>query len=354
MAVNSFTEMHIRELLKGKSGRNSFYTGLANSGYVPQTQPFLAMCNAIFMATPIILEGERGGGKTAFPEAVAKCLNYPLYNLPCFDDTSSDHILFQWDSNGQQHYLTEALSRNIPLAEAQKKQWTADFIKFGEVLDAFHYSSSTGKPCVLLIDEIDKLSSNAESTLLQILARGYSNIPKLRPDPRIGFIPEYDPVKRKSAFPIVVLTSNDLGSGVSAPLRSRARYAYIESPTTEEMVKVLAVRVPEASPRILYESSKLIQGVSGLPLLEKPALREFIMLLETFVGYDFKYLNEDIIRASADCLAKRKKDVQQYLDSVDNLFFNFVKKEDQEMDHLVREIYKARQAGRLQFKSYAN
>lgn len=331
-----------RSLLTEKGGKSRLFELLSSSGYVPQKKPFDAMCNSIFMATPILLEGQRGGGKTAFPEALAKALGLRIYTLPCLHDTTTDHILFSWDSAGQHHFVGQESLKGVPLEQALEKQWSADFLKMGEVLDAHHYSATSGEPCVLLIDEIDKLSQDAESSLLQILARGYANVPKLRPDPRIGFVPEIDSTARHSAYPIVVLTSNDLGSGVSSPLRSRARYSVIPAPTREEMAYILAARVPEAPAKLLFQTAKLINGVTGLPLLEKPALREFIMLLETFVAYGHGFLTAEIIAENIDCLAKTRKDVDAVADAVDSLFANYVNRPDEGLELLIREIFQQR------------
>jgi len=332
-----------RVLLKEKKGKNRLFDLLRLAGYVPQKIPYDAMCNAIYMATPILFEGVRGGGKTAFPEALAKACSLRLFILPCLHDTTSDHILFSWDSAAQQHFVATE-SNSMALSEAREKQWSIDFLKFGEVLDAFFFSAKSGEPCVLLIDEIDKLSQDAESTLLQILARGFANVPKLRPDARVGFTPEYDSAKRRLAYPIVVLTSNNMGSGVSSPLLSRGRFSVIDPPTTEEMVRVLDSRVTGVSPRLLYQTAKLVNGVNGLPLIEKPALREYIMLLETFVAYEYTFLTVDIIRENIDCLAKTRKDVMAVNDAVDMLYHSFVNKEDKLLDDIVRQTIAERKA----------
>lgn len=332
-----------RHLLGEKQGKKTLFELLRKAGYVPQKIPFDAMCNAVYMATPILLEGWRGGGKTAFPEALAKALGLRLFTLPCLADTTTDHILFSWDSAGQHHFVSQSALGGMPLAMALEAQWSLDFLKLGEVLDAFFYSAKHGVPSVLLIDEIDKLSQDAESALLQILARGFANIPQLRPDPRIGFIPETDKEYRRRAYPIVVLTSNDLGTGVSSPLRSRGRYSFITSPTIEEMIKILATNVPDAGPRLLFQTAKLIHGVMGLPLLEKPALREFIMLLETFVAYGYTFLTAEIIGENIDCLAKTRKDVESVVDAVDLLFYSYVNKADDSLEELVRQIFQERQ-----------
>lgn len=338
------TPLNPRLMLKQTDGKQLLFSRLRDHGYVPQKQPFDALCNAIYMATPLLLEGQRGGGKTAFPEALSRALNLPIFTIPCLHDTTSEHILFSWDKAGQQHFIGQEILKGTSIDEALEKQWTLNFLKMGEALDAFYFASTNEIPPILLIDEIDKLSQDAESAFLQILARGFANVPQLRPDPRVGLTPEMPEERRKLSYPIVVLTSNDMGTGVSAPLRSRARYCFIPSPTVSEVVEILAARVPSAPARLIYETAKLINGVNGLPLLEQPALREFIMLIETFVAYEYKSLSAGIIAENIDCLAKTKKDVQTVIDAIDSLYFNFVNKPDGQLDELVRTIFTRRRS----------
>ena len=333
-----------RRLLRERGGKGRLVELLTGAGYSPQQQPLAAMCNAIYMATPLLLEGQRGGGKTAFPEAVARALGLPLFTLPCLSDTTTDHILFSWNTAGQQQFVAQETQRGVPLDVVLERQWSLDFLKLGEVLDAFHYASNHDLPPVVLVDEIDKLSHDGQTAFLQILARGFANVPGLRPRNYVGFAPDLPAEQRYWSYPIVVLTSNNMGAGVSSPLLSRARFCYIPSPTLEEMAAILAARVPAAQPRLLYHTVKLVNGINGLPLLEKPALREFIMLLETFVAYGYTYLTAEIIADNIDCVAKTHKDMATMTDAVDSLHRNFVEKPDEALEALVRQIYQQRRA----------
>ena len=338
------TSVNPRRLLREPGGKARFCELLTRAGYSPQQQPLAAMCNSIYMATPLLLEGQRGGGKTAFPEAVARALGLPLFTLPCLHDTTSAQILFSWDTAGQHQFVAQETQKGVPLAEVLERQWSLDFVKLGEVLDAFHYASGHDLPPVVLVDEIDKLSHDGQTAFLQILARGFANVPRLRPTSYVGFAPDLPPEQRYWSYPIVVLTSNNMGAGVSSPLLSRARFCYIPSPTLEEMAAILAARVPAAQPRLLYHMVKLVNGINGLPLLEKPALREFIMLMETFVAYGYTYLTGEIIADNLDCVAKTHKDMATMADAVDSLFRNFVEKNDEALDTLVRQIYQRRRS----------
>lgn len=336
------TPINPRILLREKDGREQLYALLCRAGYVPQKEPLAEMSNAIFMATPIFLSGQRGGGKTAFPEALAKALGLTLFTLVGLPNTNTDYVLSSWDRAAQQHYVGMELLNKTPFAEAQAKQWSRDFLKLGEVLEGFDHAAKNKMPTVILCDEWDKTPEELDSALLQILGRGYVNVPQLRPDNRIGFTPEISPQERYSSYPIVVLTSNNVRE-FSPPLLSRLWYCHIPSPSVSEMVRILASAVPAAVPFLLYQVTKLINGINGLPLVEKPALREFILLLQTYVAKGYKFLTAEIIAGHIGCLAKNYKDMLAFRGAVEMLFRNFVSRDDTALDELVREVVRRRQ-----------
>ncbi len=75
----------------------------------------------------------------------------------------------------------------------------------GEFLEAFAYAKEAADrlepPPVLIIDEVEKLELKIQNLLLQPLARGWANVPKLE-----GVIG----VRRREQMPIVILTTNNL------------------------------------------------------------------------------------------------------------------------------------------------
>jgi MoxR-like ATPase len=90
-------------------------------------------------------------------------------------------------------------------ASLQRDLHTLEFFQEGPLLRALLYE----KPCVLLIDELDKVSEEFEAELLEILSDWQLSIPK------IGTI------KAKSK-PFVVLTSNEVRRIGDSGLLSRA------------------------------------------------------------------------------------------------------------------------------------
>lgn len=52
-----------------------------------------------------------------------------------------------------------------------------------------------------MLDEVDKLNERIEDLFLQVLARGFYSVARLKPDSMLGFTPQYDDKFRFDAFP---------------------------------------------------------------------------------------------------------------------------------------------------------
>src|SRR5208283_1579614 len=166
---------------------------------------------AVYLAAklkkPLLLEGPAGSGKTELSYAVARAAGTQVERLQCY--------------------------------------------AAGPLLKALLSPS----PCVLLIDELDKVDHAFEATLLEILSVWQLSIP------RLGTIPA-------SSIPFTVLTSNE-ERRLGDPLRRRSLYLRIEHPTAEREGEIVALRTPEAGEathRLIAGFAKALRAYS----LEKP------------------------------------------------------------------------------------
>lgn len=323
-----------RDLLKGidvESGRTLLGKWLkGRAGYVPQRRPLKALYNTIRRGTTHLLcEGVRGGGKTALGEAVAEAFGLPVFYQQCMSGLKIEDVLYEWDRTAQSLYVKQQVDLGIPLQIAQAQQWTLPFLRLGAIPAAFNYAADPRNilPPVVIVDEIDKLDEIGEDFLLQIFARGYVNVPRLLPDDRVGILPELR-TSRRHFMPIVILTSNNMRSGVSGPLRSRGRYTVINASSFNESLEILTARVPCLSVSLLTDLAMLMKGIEGKSLKEKPAHREFLELAETLVDYGIERISEDVLFDHIDTLAKCEKDIitlekafesicSEYIDSPD-------------------------------------
>lgn len=322
-----------RDLILLPDGRQALSNLLqTRAGYVPQSKPLSALCNAILRGTPLLCEGVRGGGKTALGEALSEALGLKKFYLQCMSGLRIEDVLYSWDRTAQTLYVEQQVRLGVPLAQAQAEQWTMPFLSLGDVLAAYHYSAQpeTECPCVLIIDEIDKLDEQGEDFLLQILARSFANIPRLLPDSRIGVLPETKAAKRR-VLPIVILTSNNMRSGVSGPLRSRARYTSIKSPSMKESLKIMLARIPGLAVELLTDLAMLIKGIEGKSLKEKPALREYLELAETLVEKNVLRIDEAVLLDNIDTLAKSEKDIVSLEKAFESIYTEYIDSPDKDV-----------------------
>ena len=303
-------------------------------GYVPQEKPLTYLCNNLWDCSALLYEGERGTGKTAAAEAVAEGFNLKKFELNCNSKTGNEDMLGDWNQSLQQFYSSELRAEGHDLASISPQIFTREFFNFGVVLEAIDYSVKAKKPCVLLLDEVDKLDERAEDVLLQLLARGYTSIARMKPDPVIGFHNSTRSDKF-DAFPIIIATSNNMRGGLSSPFRSRFNCAFLKPPTHIEMIEIILTRVPEFASEeflpVFLELIRFIDSVRLLSLKERPALREFLNFAGRIVHgrKPVKTFDKQFIDDNLDCLAKTENDSETFENRLDGLIYDALQKNKQ-------------------------
>lgn len=281
--------------------RNHFAEALRSAtGYVVSDQLLADFIEALGGKIPLLIEGPRGGGKTAFAKALADYLQVPLFRVQCMEGLKTEDLLFRWDHEGQNHFVSQALSAGKTLEEARAGIHTAEFLIFGTALQAYLESESLGIPVVLLLDEIDKLDPATEDKLLQLLEEKAVSIPKLPGGP-VGSV---------NVHPIVFLTSNGMRHDVSSPLRSRCCYTFLKVPTMSEEIEILKARVPAAPERLLHQTVQLLHELRHSAFVQdKPGIREAIPFLQSVVRQGGRKLTVQVMNQSLTHLVKREDDL---------------------------------------------
>ena len=247
---------------------------LRSTGYVIQRNLLGDLSHVLRSYTPWLIEGPKGGGKTALAEALAEACNLPVFYLQGMEGLTLADVLYDWDREGQTQWVRQSVTMGLGLEEARAGQWTREFLILGEALAAFEFAAQGEAVSILICDEFDKVSEKIEDMLLQLFARGYAYIP------RYGEIGVRDP----SCWPIVILLSNDQRHDLSSPMRSRCLYSWLGSPLPHEEARILQARCPQASRHQLLKVVKMINAIRGLPgLIDKPGLRETIALLKSLI-----------------------------------------------------------------------
>lgn len=305
---------------------------LACTGYMVQGRVLNDLVQAIKKGAPHLIEGERGSGKTALAEALAEACNLPTFYLQGMEGLELEDVLYSWDREGQSQFVRQAIASGMKLAEARAQQWGADYLLFGEALGAFEFAARTGTIPILIVDEIDKLPDTIEDMLLQLFGRGYAHVP------RFGDVGEKDPAR----WPIVVLLSNDIRHDLSAPMRSRCVYTWMDMPSAKEEVAILRARVPEASVEAVGWVAKLLDCIRGIPgVQDKPALREGIDLLNALMRDRIEHVDEAVLTSYLCLIAKRRGD-RSYLEQSMARIEQAVNGQSEEIDSWVEQEFMMR------------
>jgi MoxR-like ATPase len=178
------------------------------------------------MRKPLLVEGPPGCGKTELAYAVAAAANTVVERLQCYVGITEEKVIGKFDEALQKLYLdTQAANLGQDWNQIRSRLHSLDFFAEGPLLRALRYEA---QPCVLLVDELDKVDHNIEALLLEILSAWQITVPKLG---TIG----------ASTIPFVVLSSNE-ERRLGDPLRRRCFYLRFEYPSVAREREILAIR----------------------------------------------------------------------------------------------------------------
>ena len=114
-----------REVIESE-GVNSLAELLAGAGYVIQRRALIDLAHALRSRKPLLIEGPRGGGKTALAESLAQGCNLTSFYLQGMDDLTLPDVLYSWDREAQTQMVRQELAAGSPLREAQAKQFSRE------------------------------------------------------------------------------------------------------------------------------------------------------------------------------------------------------------------------------------
>jgi MoxR-like ATPase len=286
-------------------GNQALAVALAAAGYLPQWHTLTDVALALRQYHPILFGGPRGSGKTSFGEALAQACNLTLFYVPGVEGLTAGEVLGSWRQLAQERTIEQLMQNGTDLRTARASVWMEEFFERGEFLEGFAYAKEASErnepPPVLIVDEVEKLEPKIQNLLLQPLARGWANVPKL---------PGVIGVRQREQRPIVMLTSNNLKM-LSEPLRSRCFVTWMDLATPEEEVRILHARVPHASPYLIAAAVKITQLIKlDMPQVrDKPGLRESIDLLHALTDDGVTLLTETVIAEYLACLGKEQKEL---------------------------------------------
>jgi len=259
------------------------------------------MTRIVFLAAklqkPLLLEGPAGSGKTQLAVSVAQAAGTHIERLQCYRGVTEDKAIGRFDESLQRLYMEfskgNGESRNWRELQANLKG--RDFFRPGPLMRALECE----KPCVLLIDELDKVDEGFEALLLEILSAWQLSIP------------EFGTVEAKS-IPFVVLTSNE-ERRLGDPIRRRSLYVRVEHPTPEREAEIIASRTPGAGVEFHREIAGIARSFRNYSLEKPPSVSEMIDFANALRLMGTDHVTEKQRDVLLPFLAKTEKDRRHLL-----------------------------------------
>ena len=219
-------------------------------GYVASEELMSSVNIAMALEKPLLVKGEPGTGKTMLAEAVAESLGMELIIWSIKSTTKAQDGLYVYDT----------------VQRLYDSQFGADvsdigkYIKLGKLGEAFQ----SEKPCVLLIDEIDKADIEFPNDLLWEL------------DKMEFYIPETKRTVKAARRPLVIITSNAEKELPDAFLR-RCIFHYIRFPERDMMERIVNVHFDGLDQKLLDHALEAFYSVRALRgIQKKPSTSELI------------------------------------------------------------------------------
>ena len=313
---------------------------LRGQGYVADASLGTALFLSLELGRPLFLEGEAGVGKTEVARTTAVALGRPLIRLQCYEGLDMAAAAYEWNFAKQMIHIRAAEfgrglepgrgavpgpgagvgrgaqpgrgadpgsgagdaagagapgSRSGSLPAAERDVFGEDFLIRRPLLQAL--DPPGGVAPVLLIDEVDRSDEPFEAYLLEVLSDFQITIPEL------GTI-------RARTPPVVVITSNRTRE-IHDALKRRCIYHWIDYPTAERELAILASRVPEAPAQLSAQVVGFVRRVREMELFKRPGVAETLDWARALMALDRHVLDRQTVNRTLGVLLKYQDDLEQ-------------------------------------------
>ena len=270
--------------------------GLRESGYIADLVTTMTVYLAAKLHKPLLLEGPAGSGKTQLAYAVAGAANTAVERLQCYEGINEEKSIGKFDEALQSLCVElKAKTGDVDWASLRTELHSQDFFSAGPLMRALLWE----KPCVLLIDELDKVGHAFEALLLELMSVWRLSIPKL------------GTVEARS-IPFVVLTSNE-ERRIGDPIRRRSFYLRVEHPTAEREAEIVALRTPGSSPEFHAGMAGLAKALRGWSLEKPPSVSEILDLAEALKILRCEQVTPELRDTLLPLIAKTEADRKKLL-----------------------------------------
>jgi MoxR-like ATPase len=267
-----------------------FSERLRRTGYFIDPVMTQVVFLAIKLHKPLLLEGPAGSGKSQLPISIAEAAGTHVERLQCYRGVTEEKAIGRFDESLQRLYMDYTKGRHENWQSLQADLKGRDFFRPGPLTRALECE----RPCVLLIDELDKVDEGFEAMLLEALSAWTLSIP------------EFGTITAKS-IPFVVLTSNE-ERRLGDPIRRRSLYLRVEHPTPEREAEIIASRTPEADDGFHREMAGIGLSFRNYSLEKPPSVSEMIDFANALQLLGTDHVTEEHRDVLLPFLAKTEKD----------------------------------------------
>ena len=270
--------------------------GLRATGYIADSVASTTVYLAAKLHKPMLLEGPAGSGKTQLAYAVAEAARTMVERLQCYEGINEEKAIGKFDEPLQRLCVElKAKSANVDWESLRTELHSQQFFGAGPLLRALQCE----RPCVLLIDELDKVDHAFEALLLELLSVWQLSIPKL------------GTIKARS-IPFVVLTSNE-ERRIGDPLRRRSFYLRVEHPSAQREAEIVALRTPDSSREFHAGMAGLAKALRGWSMEKPPSVSEILDLAQALKVLGTEQITAEMRDILLPLLAKTEADRRKLL-----------------------------------------
>jgi MoxR-like ATPase len=273
-------------------------TRLGEQAYLADRGLATAVFLSLSLGQPLLLEGEAGVGKTEVAKALAPAVGAELVRLQCYEGIDANQALYEWDYTRQLLYVRLLQDGGAQREDAADEIFGPRFLLERPLLHAVR----SGDAAVLLIDEIDRADDEFEAFLLEMLSDFQVTVPEL------GTI-------RAERPPAVVLTSNRTRELHDA-LKRRCLYHWIDYPSLDREVEILATRAPEVPAELARRVAAAVEQIRMLDLVKRPGVAETIEWARALAFLGVSRLERETVDVTLGTVVKDHDDLVRIRDDL--------------------------------------